>query len=391
MTVFTQAPNWAEPVVERLAWLTDVITSESGHEQRIRLRAHPRRSLEYTALAGNDRERVGLEHALLAMQGAGGMAPWWLDAWSLPAAVSAGATALAADPLGRDLAVGGAVALMEGARVTVCVLDGVGAEAVSLAAPLASAWPAGTRIVPVGAGRLQETIALSYHSDAVASASLTWLWDEEWALAPAVEGADYRGYGVLAPQSNWADGLGCEWSRSLEILDPEIGLRSVIDPSGVAQVSRAHAVTLAGRLEIADYRAWLAARAGRLTPFWLPSNQADVRLTGTTASGGVTLTTENRGYAGLPGEARIGRRDVMILTTTGARIYRRITGAVAIDAATEQLTLDAAPGVSLTPDGVALISFMRLVRLAQDEVEIVHHTDELAQSALRLASVRDDV
>lgn len=391
MSVFVHSPDWSEPLVERLAWLTDVIGSEAGMEQRIRLREHPRRSLEYATLAGGDAERVRLEHALLTTQGAGALAPWWLDAWSAPALLPSGSASIAMPTAGRDLVGGGTVALVHGWNVGTATIDHVDPGYIDLASPLSMTWPAGTRIVPVAAARLQDAVPLDYHCDAVGSAHLAWLWDEEWALSPAVETADHRGYPVLTPQSNWSEKLGTEWSRALDVFDPDLGLRSVIDRSGVSQVSRAHAFTLGSRVELADFRAWLAARAGRCHPFWLPSNQADVRLTGTTASGSVTLIAENRGYAGLPaGDARIGRRDVMILTTSGARIYRRILGAVAIDDDTEQMTLDAPPGVALSPSSVALVSFMRFVRLAQDEVEIVHHTDEVAQASLRLASLRDD-
>ncbi|MBZ8143015.1 hypothetical protein CLD22_24410, partial [Rubrivivax gelatinosus] len=69
--------------------------------------------------------------------------------------------------------------------------------------------------------------------------------------------------------------------------------------------------------------------------------------------------------------------------------YRRVTNAVQLSGGREQLTIDSALGTALATSAVALVSLMRLVRLAADTVEIAYKSDDTAKCALGLASLRD--
>jgi hypothetical protein len=158
----------------------------------------------------------------------------------------------------------------------------------------------------------------------------------------------------------------------------------------VASVNRTHRWLLVGRAAIAAFRAWLAARAGKLKPFWLPSFQSDLAVVAPVGDTDAFLTLENRGYAEGP-VAAVGRRDLMITTVSGARFYRRVTAASEIDAAREMVALDNGLGTTLQPNDFRQISFMRLVRLDTDKVEIAHVTDEVAEVVLSLRSLRDDL
>ena len=53
VVVFGLKPNWANGWLERLMWATDVLTARDGTEQRVGLRAKPRRSLEFSILVGS--------------------------------------------------------------------------------------------------------------------------------------------------------------------------------------------------------------------------------------------------------------------------------------------------------------------------------------------------
>ena len=140
---------------------------------------------------------------------------------------------------------------------------------------------------------------------------------------------------------------------------------------------------------IVNEAALLAARAGKLKPFWLPSFQSDLAVVAPVGGTDAFLTVENRGYAEGP-VAAVGRRDLLITTTSGAQFYRRITAASVIDEASEMVALDSSLGTTLQPHQFQRISFMHLVRLDTDNVEIAHITDEVAEVALPLRSLRDD-
>lgn len=121
----------------------------------------------------------------------------------------------------------------------------------------------------------------------------------------------------------------------------------------------------------------------------MPSHQADLKVLSPIGAFDSAITVENRGYAAnVPGA--VGRRDILIVTTVGSRYYRRITGATALTDATESIALESALGVPLLPEEIRQVSFLRLVRLESDAVEIAHQTDDMAEVTLTLKSLRDD-
>ena len=98
---------------------------------------------------------------------------------------------------------------------------------------------------------------------------------------------------------------------------------------------------------------------------------------------------ENRAYAAnVP--AAVGRRDIMIATTSGTQYYRRITGATALSPSTESIAIDSVVGAALLPEQIRHVSFMKLVRLDSDAIELAHHTDDMAEVSISVKSVRDD-
>ena len=391
MIDFPFAPDWTEPVIERLEWLTEVIEARNGIEQRARLRTHPRRTVEWQLAAGYDPVRVRLENVLLAAQGAGCMAPVWTDFTRLDTAAAAGAASLSGATADRDFRPGDRFGLIgpDGAA-EFGTIDTVTPSGATLVAPLVRAWPAGTKLVPLRAARLGDSLTVGYLSDAIGAATVQFRFEDEHAVSPAAEAADYRGYPVLLSRTEWSEDPTAEHSRRLEVFDSETGLIDERDALGFATVTRTHRWVLTSRAEQSAFRAWLFARAGRLNPFWLPSGQEDIRLVAGPSGTTVTLNVENRGHALIAaGDAYVGRRDIMIETHAGARYYRRVVNAIGVDPTTEQLVIDAPIGVALSLSDIRRISFMRLVRLASDAVELAHHTDELAVCQLSLASLRD--
>jgi hypothetical protein len=147
VVVFGLAPNWAGGITERLAWLTDVLESYDGSEQRIRLRSIPRRSFEFQLdLAGHDvRVLETLLHAWAARVFA---VPVWTDRTVLTAPLSAGATAVrVSDAANADYHAGGLVAFWsDNQHHEVGEILSLAGNALTLKQPLSRGWPAGTRV-----------------------------------------------------------------------------------------------------------------------------------------------------------------------------------------------------------------------------------------------------
>src|SRR5690606_26733014 len=214
--------------------------------------------------------------------------------------------------------------------------------------------------------------------------------EDDWPITAATEPETYLGHPVLLTPPNWAEDVEGEFGRKWRELDFLTGRRVIDDLTGVSNLARTHRWLLVGRAAIAAFRSWLAARAGKLKPFWLPSFQSDLKVVAPVGGTDAFLTIENRGYAEGP-VAAVGRRDLLITTTSGARFFRRITAASEIDATREMVVIDSALGTTLQPHEFQRISFLRLVRLDTDHVEIAHVTDEVAEVLLPLRSLRDDL
>lgn len=384
------APDWTEPVVERLEWLTDVMESHAGAEQRVRLRESPRRHFEYRVLVGSDQARVHMENRLLSWQARVYGLPVWTDASIASEDIVAGATSLPVPTANRDFVVGGIVGLVNGLHSEFAEITAVNAMSISLNDPIVRDWPAGTKIVPVRSARVQNDLGIGYVTDAIAASRPQFQLEDEWPIAPMSETQDYLGYPVLLTPPNWTEDLQGEFGRKWRELDYLTGRRVVDDLTGLARTRRVHRWLLVGRAAIAGFRFWLAARAGRLKPFWLPSFQSDLRVIAPVGGTDAFLTVENRSYAEGP-VAAVGRRDLLISTTSGAQFYRRVTAASEISDSSELVAIDSPLGTTLPPEQFQRISFMQLVRLDTDNVEIAHITDEVAEVVLPLRSIRDDI
>lgn len=385
--LWTIAPNWAAPVVQRLEWLTSVMRATDETEQRLELRDGARQTLRYEALIGSNAERQAFERLLVLGQSLLYQLPDWLRGMHMTLPVSEGDTLLSVNTTAnKRLSSGGTVVLIQGSRIGTALVESVGPTSVILA-DSPGFWPAGTRVFPTGLAQLSAQLPVNYLSDSVATVELQWRWDDEWLVEPLAETEHYRGHPVYLGRTDWADGLAADFARNLAVVDSETGRVSVRPLSDVSRYDRSHRWVLHGGAEIAEFHAWLAARRGRMHPFWLPSQQHDFDLQNTIGPSDSSFIVAHAGHRDM--FERIGYRDIAIIARSGAAYCGRIVDVVAIDAGTELVTLSEPLGVSLAPSDIVTISYMRLARLGSDAVEIAYDTDAIATAAARMVGLRD--
>jgi hypothetical protein len=75
-----------------------------------------------------------------------------------------------------------------------------------------------------------------------------------------------------------------------------------------------------------------------------------------------------------------GRRHLRIELNNGAVYYRRVNDSAEVDEQAEQLAIDSALDVTVTPAQVRKISWMMLAALNSDRVEIGHVHDSEGQA-----------
>ena len=383
-------PNWGQPVVERLSWLTDVLGNPRGTEQRRSLRVAPRKAWQANFVM------EGAERALfdLAMAGWGRRVwslPVWVDAQQLTAPLPAGSSVIACDTVGRDFREGG-LALLRGETAfdTEAVeIQSITTQAITLQRVTQAAWPAGTRLYPLRSARLAELPETTRRTDRllVSDCSFELVEPVDWpGVLPATL---YKGQPVLVARPDESEDLTHSYERLVLTLDNATGIPAATDTAGKGFVLQQHRWLLVGRQEHSAWRSLLYALRGRATAVWIPTHAQDLMPAGPLT--GSLLKVQRVGYSRF-GLGQLGRQDIRIELQDGSVLMRRITAAVE-NGPTEELVVDADfPGV-IQPDQVARISYMALCRLASDDVELEHLTDQdgVARCAVTLRGVRDDL
>lgn len=387
VVVFGYAPNWTAPVRERLSWLTDVLPALAGTEQRVGLRGVPRRAMEYEFMARDRTESIRLETMLLGWQSRLWAVPVWTDMQSIASTLPAGSTSISCVTTGYEFAANGLLVLWRGPHDYEAVeIASVGAGSLTLKAATLATWPAGTRIYPVRLGRMPDRQKFRRETGHHLTGTLSFDFIDHPGVTAADSGDTFAGYRVYLGRTDWAEPVEVEALRQLEILDYETGAARVDDISGLAALLKSWHWTMGTRAEVVALRAWLHARAGRLMPFWSPTQGDDIEVLAPIGASDTAITIRNIGYKRYI-DGRVDRRHIVIETKSGTRYYRTITAASEIDDETETLAIDSALGVTIQVADLKLVRFMHLVRLDSDEVEIEWYSDQIAQCSTMLRSL----
>lgn len=392
ISAWALTPDWAQPVVERLEFKTDIMTAWSGAEQRRALRVSPRRIFEFDAQAWQQDRRF-IEAVLFAWSARVWALPVFPDGQKLAVDVLPGATAIPCDTVNRDFVAGGLAALVrDAAHYEVVQIDTVSATSIGLTNPLAGKWPAGSKLYPARSARLTGYPKISRDNAEYSTIKPSFVIVDpcDWPVASGLP--IYRGYPVLETAPDEGPGSDSTYEREAVTLDNDTGVITVDDHAGIGFTNQSHAWFMQGRATRAAFRSLMYLLKGRRGSIWVPTYQADMILAEPTTAGQPSIDVEMTG-ASLYLSGQRNRRDIRVELLDGRLFYRRITGATALDANTERVTLDSSLGINLAPSQVRKISYMAPSRLNSDSIEIQHHgmADGFASSVTPWRSLGEDL
>lgn len=170
-------PNWTSSVGESLEWLTDVLMSPTGSEQRRSMRYFPRKVLDFT-IAAEGSERSLLDNLMMSYAARDWYLPVWYDVTVTTAQSTT--TSIPCVP-GAGIEPGTAI-FIAGDTVydyQIAEVSFVGASSINLTAPLPRAIPIGSRIFPMTVGRLTEMPQITAMTDALSTAEPQFLVTEK--------------------------------------------------------------------------------------------------------------------------------------------------------------------------------------------------------------------
>ncbi len=379
IVIWSFRPNWESGITERLQWATDILTAYDGSEQRVRLREHARRWIEYGFLVQGHDARL-LESLTFGWGARLYCLPVWWEADFLAHPLPAGSTSVTVtDAACKDYRAGGLALFWQdtGTNEAVEILAITG-NTLTLKLPLSQTFPAGSRVLPAVLARLEGETRYAHVTDRIVTGQARFAVDGNIDRPAAEMGPTWHDYAVLDERPDRSEDVSETWARTLAVLDYLTGMVTVDDTSGSPIIRRTYSWLLQGRTAIHRWKQWAAARAGAFQALWLPSFADDLELVQTVGSGESTIRVRNTLSARYVGAHPL-RAAVRIELSNGTVQHRLVTGIRELDGTSEAIGIDSSLGFVLQPADVVRIQWMGLARLDADAVEIYYESDDIAR------------
>lgn len=381
--------NWIEPPLEKLAWNTDVIEASDASEQRRQLRAYPRAEWEFTFDIQDSQRRL-FENLIYAWGARIWALPIWSDITIMQVELPAASSVIPVATDGTDFHVDGLGILIgpNGLYESVEV-ETVNADSIEIQRPLVSTWPPGTRLYPARGARMQDPRAFArLHRNYIRGVA-RFKTEEE------IEGVEldedlYRDYPVMTFKPNWRDAPEIDYARKLISRSFGTGKDEVEDEAEIPLPVHSFRWTCLTRGDVIQFRRWLYARRGRQKAMWLPTFADDLALASVVSPSDTNMVFESCGLVHFAA-GNVNRRDIRIEMKNGDVFYRRLSEFTTVNEQLERVTINAIFGEEINPNAVESISWLHLVRLDTDAVEIAWQNAGCTEAAIVMKAPRNDV
>lgn len=389
--VFSIMPDTSKAYIEKLAWVSSVVTAHDGTEQRMAINEYPDTQISMTVHQHQDKIH-NLDSLLWGWQHRIYSLPLWHRHSNLVEPAHAEVQTVSCQPAYAGFQVGGTAILWADYDhfETFEVLE-IHPDRLVAKRPLQRGWPAGTLVAACRPARLPQEVSSKWTHPDLAEVPLTFVLTEVEQEAPFEFAPVYRGLPLMLIAPNWVSPLDERNVRNIDVFETDLKARFTVLNSDVPYIVRTHAWFLKGKPRIAQYRGWLFSRKGRVVPFWSPSWKNDMTLAQRIEAGSLSMTIETIGYRNFYG-SRVGREDIIIFLRNGQHLTRRISSAAAgLTPSTEILVLDQEVASVIEPHMVQMICFLGQHRLDSDEVELDWRSDALVLCNQNMRLLTDGV
>lgn len=375
MPLEASARLWA-PVVHRFSeisvdieYLTEIMRSRDGSEQRRAWRDRPRKSIRFSCVAKDDCART-IERELLAHQGG----PW---AAPDPTREVLSANGMAGAGTQIDLpsaqvwaVVGEAVILRDGARVELRTISAVSGVTLTFSETnSATAWPTGTRIMPALparlSGRLQAQRAQPGYIDLNVAFDVVPGLEVYPALPSAPTTFNGREAFVTIPRT--IEGIEVGFETGLETIDFDAGRVAHYQPIDFNTRTMAATYTPCSAAAAKLIQDVFMRARGRRGEFYAPSWAEDFRQIGSENAGSTSLT--------IAGDIDTDFGSSTILTAIAVQmsdntILTRLITNMALSSGNTVLTVNSAWGQTISASTVKRIMWLPVCRFSSDRLTL---------------------
>lgn len=349
---------------ETLEWKTDILKSRVS-EQRQALRKQPRQSFDYEFWM-NDRNysiakaiAYGWSHRTFGV-------PVWGEYTKLGAVVS-GTEVLNFNTSNADYRENDVILLWESdEKFEACEVLSIAAGALSLKLPVVGQYT-NAYVMPMRYGRALNGFEASRDANHRIISRVSFEVTSNTDIGASIGLPQYKTLDVLTDTNMKVGDHSEKVMREVTVIDNGVSVPTTDATYGFTHQWSTMSWNLKTRAELWRVRKWLHARKGACKSFWLPSNLKDVSVVADLTTSTTTLTIEPIGYP-----LYYGERHVMIMTKSGNRYYKKVTGSTTNEDGTETLFLDETIGANISVSQISYVCFMMKCRLEADRVEIQH-------------------
>lgn len=377
------------PVQEQLSWVTDIMKSRSGEEQRHSLRAAPRQQINYNYNLDNDVDKAKLRHQLLGLQPyLFGLPEWW-DQRVVLVAMTIGQTLVQFDKNDADFSDGGAVMILkpDGTNID-AVITTVVSNGANLSQGVASAVPLGSVIVPL---RFAYVTRDPRFSDAYLEVLETEVqfettdtrdipYSDAELTASIFTRHPLDGLPVLTDPNMMSNRHPGSQAFLISDVDGRIGARVQYPRELIGKVQRPKQALAETAAKVWAWRRLLHYLRGSWRAFYLPTFRNDLPVNVSWNISSSSFLCRDVGLAAAALGTTKPYTDVYIKLLDGRTYVRRVTSAADNLDGTFTITLNSAPqgGSEVILAANVIISWAVLSRVDGDVATITHQRPGLA-------------
>jgi len=366
-TTFPFAPMF--PLGERLSWLTSIIRAPDGSEQRICLRAVPRRHLVYRYPLRDDGEYAEVENILHEWLKDTWVVPLWADRVLHVGTLAAGSGSISIDTRYAGFTADRYVLIWQDRQHhEVVYLDSKNDSTLTLDGTTQYAYSGTKCIVPCFRGGVVAVAQGESNQHGSGVLELQYLLTDDVAVTGHAAALSCDGYEVITTPSYMPGGrMGRRHDGDITLVDAGTGTVRILSTSDFNVTAQSHQWACDTKASSWDLRQFLHAQYGRQKTFLVPTFRRDFELSRAAGSGDTQLYVVNRGYAEYLGANDL-RKYIGLRAPGGSLLAREISAIDLVSATEERITIATSPGVALSTGSLAC--WVDRCRLASDDVEL---------------------
>lgn len=359
-------------------WYTNVIKSYDGTEQRRKLRANPRLTLEVEyPIPADDRQRAqNLTHGWVAN---GWVVPLWADAVRGPA-LTAGAMSATVSMSDTILQYATECVIWDSHKSYELVkINSIVGSILTFVEPIVNSY---TRpyFLPVADGVANQGIVRS--TDGYKSEIKTSYRISSKPEVPEVTPAQYNGEDIYYDEQILPNNgmIPDDMLTRFDEVTNRVANSKFYTPWANTQQSRIYTVSNRTKAETLAFKKWLTRRAGKFRPFWSPTFEDDFTLTSTGLLINSFSVVDN-GYTLYQKK----RKHIAIQKTDGTWIPCEVLSYTSPTGGTFSMTVDVT--LNFNANLIKKICYLGLKRLDTDRIEMYYPGNSVSYTSLRIVEI----